>query len=57
MITDWVPTNDFAKKHHVKPTTIIAAHCRTGSYFGIKPKKTLNGRLLWPVEKEQSNAS
>jgi len=30
----------------VKPTSIRVRLCRTGSYFGLHPKKLPNGRLI-----------
>ena len=30
------------------PGTVRVRYCQTGSYFGIKPLKLPNGRLLWP---------
>lgn len=24
--------------------------CKTGSYFGVRPKRLPNGRLLWPED-------
>ena len=32
----------------MKPQSIIAHVCREGSYFGLRPTKLPNGRLLWP---------
>lgn len=40
-------TAEFAALNHVKPQTVIARFCRTGSYFGVKPRKLKNGRLDW----------
>jgi len=34
----------------VKPNSIRVRLCRTGSYFGLRPKKLPNGRLLWPED-------
>lgn len=41
-------TDAFALLQRVKPQTVRARLCNTGSYFGIKPKTLANGRLLWP---------
>jgi len=41
-------TEQFAARHLVKPESVIARLCRTGSYFGITPDKLPNGRLSWP---------
>ncbi len=32
----------------VKPASIRVRLCREGSYFGLRPDKLPNGRLLWP---------
>jgi hypothetical protein len=34
----------------LKPQTLRAASCRHSHYFGIRPAKSPNGRLLWPAE-------
>lgn len=39
----------FAALNQVKPQTVRARLCRTGSYFGIRPLKLANGRLAWPA--------
>lgn len=41
-------TDDLAQAIGVKPGSIRTRLCRTGSYFGLRPKKLPNGRLLWP---------
>lgn len=38
----------FAANNQVKAQSVRARLCRTGSYFGVKPKKLLNGRLAFP---------
>ena len=40
-------TEEFAKLNRVKPQSVTARLCRTGSYFGITPLKLANGRLIW----------
>ena len=47
---NYKPTDEFAAANAVKPGSVRSRYCRTGSYFGAKPKKLPNGRLLWPVE-------
>jgi hypothetical protein len=42
-------TEVFAAKHLVKPQSVRSRYCRKGSYFGAKPRKLPNGRLLWPI--------
>lgn len=41
-------TDDFAAMNGVKGQSVRVRVCRTGSYFGVVPKKLANGRLLWP---------
>ena len=41
-------TPSFAAKNLVKPQSVRARLCRFGSYFGIRPRKLANGRLVWP---------
>lgn len=39
----------FAALNQVKPQTVRARLCRTGSYFGVRPLKLANGRLAFPA--------
>lgn len=48
--TGGMSTNDFADATGAKPQTIRVRLCQTGSYYGIKPRKLPNGRLLWPAD-------
>lgn len=41
-------TEQFAARNKVKPQTIRARICKTGSYFGVVPQRLRNGRLVWP---------
>lgn len=41
-------TKQFGDLNQVKPQSVSARVCRTGSYFGVVPKKLANGRLAWP---------
>lgn len=43
-----ISTKEFAARHQVKPESVASRLCREGSYFGIKPEKLCNGRLVWP---------
>ncbi len=45
-----IPTDQFAKKHQVKPNTVRSAYCRDGHYMGIRPIKLPNRFLAWPDE-------
>lgn len=42
-------TAEFADLNGVKDQTVRKRFCLTGSYFGIRPCKLINGRLLWPA--------
>lgn len=42
-------TNDFAIGLSLRPQSIRKRFNQTGSYFGLRPLKLPNGRLLWPV--------
>lgn len=43
-------TIEAAKLFAVRPNTLRVALTKTGHYFGIRPTKLVNGRLLWPKE-------
>jgi hypothetical protein len=43
-------TEQLAEALHGRPSSIRTRLCKTGSYYGIKPRKLPNGRLLWSVE-------
>lgn len=43
-------TEEFAAPRKVKPESVRSRYSKTGSYFGVKPIKLANGRLLWPPE-------
>jgi len=40
-------TKQFAALNQVKSQTVLARLCKTGSYFGERPRKLKNGRLAW----------
>jgi len=40
---------EFARLNQIKPQSVRARLCRFGSYYGIKPKKLVNGRLAFPA--------
>lgn len=42
-------TETLADRLGIKPQSIRARVCRFGSYFGLRPSKLPNGRLLWPA--------
>lgn len=39
----------FAALNQVVAQSVRARLCRTGSYFGVRPLKLANGRLVWPA--------
>lgn len=41
-------TNELARAIGNQGPSIHRRYCMTGSYFGLKPIKLPNGRLLWP---------
>ena len=43
-----ITTEKLAIQCGVRPQSIRVRLCRSGSYFGIKPRKLANGRLMWP---------
>ncbi len=43
-----ITTETLAVQCGVRPQSIRVRLCRSGSYFGIKPRKLANGRLMWP---------
>ena len=42
-------TDEFARLNGIKSESVRTHLCRTGAYFGIKPKKLINRRLMWPA--------
>ena len=45
-----ITTEVLAAALGLKPQTLRAAICRNSHYFGIRPAKLPNGRLLWPAD-------
>ena len=45
-----ITTEALAVRFFVKPNSIRSAYCRDGHYFGLRPTKLPNGRLLWPAD-------
>ena len=43
-----ITTEQLAELLHLKPHSLRAALSREGSYFGLRPRKLPNGRLIWP---------
>lgn len=46
-------TEEFAAEIKVRPQSIRKRYCQTGSYWGIRPVKVPNGRLLWPADSRE----
>ncbi|NJD35370.1 MAG: hypothetical protein FIA96_11155 [Betaproteobacteria bacterium] len=42
-------SGQFAALNQVKDQTVRKRFCITGSYFGVRPRKLANGRLVWPA--------
>ncbi|GLT22747.1 hypothetical protein GCM10007933_22070 [Zoogloea oryzae] len=42
-------TAEFAKLHGIQPRSVRQRVSDTGSYYGIRPQKLANRRLLWPA--------
>jgi len=43
-------TEQLASLLGLRPTSIRVRLCESGSYFGLRPLKLPNGRLLWPSD-------
>jgi hypothetical protein len=41
-------TDEFANQWRVQSQTVRKRYSQHGSYFGIKPLRLPNGKLLWP---------
>lgn len=48
--TAGLSTETLANSIGAKAGSIRVRLCQTGSYFGLKPRKLPNGRLLWPSD-------
>lgn len=48
--TNPITTEVLATQLGMKPESIRIRLCRKGDYFGLKPIKLPNGRLLWPAD-------
>lgn len=46
-------TEELAEQLRIRPQTLRAALCNNGTYFGVRPTKCPNGRLLWPTDAAQ----
>jgi len=43
-------TEEFAEVRRLKAQSVRKRYSETGSYFGIRPLRLPNRRLLWPVD-------
>lgn len=48
-----VTTKQLAERLGLEAASIRSALCRNGEYFGLKPVKLPNGRLLWSADSMQ----
>jgi len=42
-----ITTEQLAAMLHLKPQSIRKRYCETGAYYGVRPTKLPNGRLMW----------
>jgi hypothetical protein len=49
-------TDELAALLTLRPQSIRKRYSQTGSYFGVRPMKCANGRLLWPSDAPQQLA-
>lgn len=43
-------TATVARRLDLSPRAMRVRLCRTGSYYGVRPRKLPSGRLLWPPD-------
>jgi hypothetical protein len=43
-------TKELAAQLKLRPQSILKCYMKTGSYFGLRPVKLPNGRLMWPAD-------
>lgn len=43
-------TEELAAQLKLKPQTLRKRYAKTGAYFGVRPQKLANRRLLWPAD-------
>lgn len=48
--SDGITTEEAARRLLVRPATLRFSLCTKGHYFGLRPRKLANGRLLWPAD-------
>lgn len=47
-------TEEFAALNRLKAESVRRQLQRTGSYFGVKPMRQANRRLMWPAVKPKA---
>ena len=52
-LTPSLTTSQLARAIGMQAESIRVHLCRRGSFYGIRPSKLLNGRLLWPADSVQ----
>lgn len=50
VITRRLTTEDLAQALALQPQSIRKRFSQTGQYFGLRPDKMPNGRLMWPSD-------
>jgi hypothetical protein len=48
-----ITTEELATYVGIKPASIRSRLCKFGHYFGLRPQKLINGRLIWPRDAAQ----
>lgn len=43
-------TIQLAQQLHLEPATLRKRYSQEGHYFGVRPRKLRNGRLIWPFD-------
>ena len=49
-MTHPLTTNELARAIGMRPDSIRVRLCRTGSFYGLRPGKLPNDRLIWPAD-------
>lgn len=49
-MSDYIRTEEAARRLGVAPQTLRKRLCEHGSYYGLKPRKLPSRRLLWPAD-------
>ncbi|MCX9155882.1 DNA-binding protein [Niveibacterium sp. 24ML] len=48
-----ITTEQLAEALGLKAQSLRAAVCREGHYYGLRPRRLPNGRLMWPSDSLQ----